>query len=83
MSETSAVQCVKCQSKAVVRSRRRGLSDHMSALFGRWPYRCRNCGAQFRGHLRHPEVAFVAQSKPSKQSRLKGSRHTEVELTAK
>jgi len=45
--------CTRCGSSDVHRSRRSGASDEVQSWFGRYPYRCANCGRRFRATGRY------------------------------
>jgi transposase-like protein len=39
--------CPSCRSHDLRRRKRAGLKLYMASFFGRWPYRCDNCGSEF------------------------------------
>lgn len=39
--------CTRCHSSDIHRSRRKGAWDNLQAWFGRYPYRCEDCGLRF------------------------------------
>lgn len=47
------IDCPRCHGTAITRRRRRGIFDRIRAYFGRWPYRCRSCGARFYAGQRY------------------------------
>jgi len=48
------IDCPRCHSADIARTRRRGIFDHIRAQLGRWPYICRSCRKCFRASLRYP-----------------------------
>jgi hypothetical protein len=53
--------CPGCGSASTRRSRRQGVADKLCALWGQYPYRCRECSLRFR---LESHSARVAPDKP-------------------
>ncbi len=54
------VMCPKCKTTRIDRSHRRGPLERCAAIFGCYPYRCRNCNRRFLRFNNSP-----AESSPS------------------
>jgi DNA-directed RNA polymerase subunit RPC12/RpoP len=46
-----AFTCPECGNRHIRRSRYQNVTEHLGALFGVYPFRCRDCGARFQADV--------------------------------
>ena len=72
--------CSKCQSDSAHRSHRVGIKEHLVALAGFYPYRCRACGTRFRmrRHKEYEPATAATRSVEREIASTQGTRRRKV-----